>query len=301
MTSVVSCRYSQSQFSADDIDDLTLSQTASQLEASLANANCRQDASATDGGHQQSLLRDPFAGLRCCAATGSGPPSVSQNGARGGATDQQWCNKDWESQSHSCYPTIKDEPTILLTAPTGKAAQLLGDRTQLPAFTLHQVAFSYDRWRQKIALEEHSEDAEKVKWKFRHVRVLVVDESSLVSVSLFSWLLHALITESELQKVVLLGDICQLPSIEPGNFLSNVFESLRFIGCSVLLRTNHRAESQRIVDNAGLIAIKRRPVIAPSEHFHQVTLEEQGQNISDSEDDLLLSEFLAKRCGKSEV
>lgn len=50
--------------------------------------------------------------------------------------------------------------------------------------------------------------------------------------------------------VLYLGDIRQLPSIEPGNMLCNVFESLKSRGWSVELRTNHRAESQLIVDNS---------------------------------------------------
>lgn len=47
-----------------------------------------------------------------------------------------------------------------------------------------------------------------------------------------------------------LGDTRQLPSIDPGNVLLDIFESLKPRGFSVELRTNHRAESQLIVDNA---------------------------------------------------
>lgn len=46
------------------------------------------------------------------------------------------------------------------------------------------------------------------------------------------------------------GDIRQLPSIEPGNMLQDVFETLRSRGCAIELKTNHRTESQLIVDNA---------------------------------------------------
>ena len=34
-----------------------------------------------------------------------------------------------------------EEPVVLLTAPTGKAANLLGKKAQLPSFTLHRVIY----------------------------------------------------------------------------------------------------------------------------------------------------------------
>uniref|UniRef100_A0A8D0F4Z9 DNA helicase B n=1 Tax=Strix occidentalis caurina TaxID=311401 RepID=A0A8D0F4Z9_STROC len=46
------------------------------------------------------------------------------------------------------------------------------------------------------------------------------------------------------------GDTRQLPSIDPGNMLADIFEGLKSRGFSVELQTNHRAESQLIVDNA---------------------------------------------------
>jgi len=99
---------------------------------------------------------------------------------------------------------------ILLVAPTGKAAHILGRRTGLTAYTLHQVIYAYDAWRRN-----GKQDA----FRFSDVRALVVDESSLVAVTTFSKLVAALtksVKTSSLRKVVILGDIHQLPSIEPG-------------------------------------------------------------------------------------
>ena len=96
---------------------------------------------------------------------------------------------------------------VLLVAATGKAANVLGRRTGLQAFTLHQVIFSYRAWRQ-------SDFRSQVGWKFDSVRALVVDESSLVAVTTFYSLISKVLPS--LQKVVLLGDILQLPSILPG-------------------------------------------------------------------------------------
>lgn len=48
------------------------------------------------------------------------------------------------------------------------------------------------------------------------------------------------------------GDVRQLPSIQPGNILYDLFDSLKPVGWAIEMRTNHRAESQLIVENAGL-------------------------------------------------
>jgi len=98
-------------------------------------------------------------------------------------------------------------PDVLLVAPTGKAANVLGRRTGVQAFTLHHVIFSYRAWR-------NSNHQSPVSWKFAAVRALVVDESSLVAVTTFNSLINLVMPS--LQKVVLLGDVLQLPSIEPG-------------------------------------------------------------------------------------
>ncbi|XP_045144846.1 DNA helicase B [Echinops telfairi] len=132
---------------------------------------------------------------------------------------------------------------VLLTAPTGKAAGLLRQRTGLQAYTLCQVNYSFYLW-------EKNKTTKNIPWKFSSIRVLVVDEGSLVSVGIFKSVLNLLCEHSKLAKLIILGDIRQLPSIEPGNLLKDLFETLKSRKCAVELKTNHRAESQLIVDNA---------------------------------------------------
>ena len=43
----------------------------------------------------------------------------------------------------SCTEKCPNDINILLTAPTGKAANLLGKRADMPSSTLHQVIWSY--------------------------------------------------------------------------------------------------------------------------------------------------------------
>ncbi|XP_059969456.1 DNA helicase B [Mesoplodon densirostris] len=141
---------------------------------------------------------------------------------------------------------------VLLTAPTGKAAGLLRQKTGFNAYTLCQVNYSFYLWEKKTMTKD-------MPWKFSSVRVLVVDEGSLVSVGIFKSVLNLLCEHSQLSKLIILGDIRQLPSIEPGNLLKDLFETLKSRNCAIELKTNHRAESELIVDNATRISRRQFP------------------------------------------
>ncbi|MGH0175889.1 UNVERIFIED_CONTAM: hypothetical protein FKN15_005898 [Acipenser sinensis] len=136
---------------------------------------------------------------------------------------------------------------VLLTAPTGRAASLLQKRTGFEAYTLHQVLWSYMNM-------EKNEEGNPLNWKFNAVRIFVVDEGSLVSVQILFSVLSMLMKHAQLRKLVILGDVRQLPSIEPGNTLADMFNSLSEIRWAIEMKSNHRAESQLIVDNAARIA-----------------------------------------------
>ena len=49
---------------------------------------------------------------------------------------------DWEDDEEE-GKKCPEEVELLLTAPTGKAANLLGKRAGMPSFTLHQVIWSH--------------------------------------------------------------------------------------------------------------------------------------------------------------
>ncbi|XP_006633635.2 DNA helicase B [Lepisosteus oculatus] len=136
---------------------------------------------------------------------------------------------------------------VLLTAPTGRAASLLKKRTGLSAYTLHQVVWSFMQ-------AKKAEDGAPKEWKFAKVQAFVVDEGSLVSVQILHSVLNMLVRYAQLKKLILLGDVRQLPSIEPGNVLADMFSSLSEVHWAVEMKTNHRAESQLIVNNAGQIS-----------------------------------------------
>ncbi|NWZ77226.1 HELB helicase, partial [Poecile atricapillus] len=161
---------------------------------------------------------------------------------------EEWNTFDHHWESENMY--AKKILNVLFTAPTGRATSLLREKTQLPAYTLHQIIYSFKSWRRS--------DQEQP-WKFSTVTVLIVDEGSLVSVHILSLVLKLLCEHAQLAKLIILGDTRQLPSIDPGNMLADIFEGLKSRGFSVELRTNHRAESQLIVDNASRISHRQLP------------------------------------------
>ncbi|NXQ00465.1 HELB helicase, partial [Vidua macroura] len=161
---------------------------------------------------------------------------------------EEWNTFDhhWESENMCAKKYLN----VLFTAPTGRATSLLREKTQLPAYTLHQIIYSFKSWRRSV---------QEQPWKFSAVTVLIVDEGSLVSVHILSLVLKLLCEHAQLAKLIILGDTRQLPSIDPGNMLADIFEGLKPRGFSVELRTNHRAESQLIVDNASRISHRQLP------------------------------------------
>jgi ATP-dependent exoDNAse (exonuclease V) alpha subunit len=67
-------------------------------------------------------------------------------------------------------------------------------------------------------------------WKFAETEIVAIDECSMVSVELFHWLLKYLLEGSDLQRIVLLGDHLQLPSVDPGNFMADLCSALEAKG-----------------------------------------------------------------------
>lgn len=114
----------------------------------------------------------------------------------------------------------QDSPVILLTAPTGRAASILKRRTGLKARTLHSV----------LGTARKSNPEEFI---YDKVEILVVDECSLVPISILSEVLSTLLGYS-LKKVIFLGDPHQLPSIDPGNFLKDIIKGMLFILSSMV-------------------------------------------------------------------
>jgi exodeoxyribonuclease V alpha subunit len=110
---------------------------------------------------------------------------------------------------------------ILLAAPTGRAAKRMTETTGYEAKTIHRL----------LELSKLTDDQEN-KFSFERnesnpleTDVLIIDEMSMVDISLMHALLKAVSVGTRL---ILVGDVNQLPSVGPGNILKDIIESHSF-------------------------------------------------------------------------
>ena len=124
---------------------------------------------------------------------------------------------------------------LMLAAPTGKAAQRMSEVSGLPAQTIHRLlkfdprtgGFTYN-----ISNPLKTEEDEQ------EVDVLIVDEASMIDISLARDLLSALPYHTRL---ILVGDKDQLPSVGPGLLFSDLvsIDDVKTISLSQLFRRDN--------------------------------------------------------------
>ncbi|HXJ19953.1 MAG TPA: ATP-dependent RecD-like DNA helicase [Polyangia bacterium] len=102
--------------------------------------------------------------------------------------------------------------TVALAAPTGRAAKRLSDATGAPASTLHRLL----EWRPATGTFGRNAQTPL------DCDALIVDEASMLDVRLGADLVAALPARARL---VLVGDVDQLPSVGPGAVLADVIAS----------------------------------------------------------------------------
>ncbi len=102
--------------------------------------------------------------------------------------------------------------SILLLAPTGKAAKILREKTHYYASTIHK-ALMWDAHTNRFDFNQHNPLDHKI---------LIIDEFSMVDTWLFEQLLLAL---PQLEKLVIVGDEQQLESVLPGSLLRDLLTS----------------------------------------------------------------------------
>ncbi|MBE6147941.1 MAG: ATP-dependent RecD-like DNA helicase [Firmicutes bacterium] len=101
---------------------------------------------------------------------------------------------------------------IALLAPTGRASKKLSSSTGLPAYTIHR----YLKWHKDSDSFEYDENNKLVQ------KLIIVDETSMIDISLMKSLICALSSDV---KLILVGDIYQLPSVGPGLVLQDLINS----------------------------------------------------------------------------
>lgn len=143
------------------------------------------------------------------------------------------------------------DATIALAAPTGRAAKRLSESTGRDARTLHRLLqFSFQAGGFQVNEESPLE-----------VDLLIVDEASMLDTALLGAVVRALPDEARL---LLVGDVDQLPSVGPGNVLSDIITSgaVRVVRLTEIFR---QAQESFIVVNAHRINQGELPVMPPTQ------------------------------------
>jgi exodeoxyribonuclease V alpha subunit len=109
---------------------------------------------------------------------------------------------------------VREGLTVALAAPTGRAAKRLQEATGQPAATLHRLL----EWRPADGVFGRNVT------RPLQADLLVVDEASMIDIRLMADLLAAL---ADSTRLVLVGDVDQLPSVGPGMVLRDVIASGR--------------------------------------------------------------------------
>ena len=150
---------------------------------------------------------------------------------------------------------------ISLAAPTGRAAKRLTQITGKKAFTIHAL----------LEMDFVAGGFKRGKDNPLDCDLLIVDEASMIDTPLLFHLLKALPSSARL---LLVGDIDQLPSVGPGTVLRDLIQS-ELIGVTRLTEIFRQAKGSKIITNAHRINQGEFPEITTHERsdFHFIQAE----------------------------
>mgnify|MGYP000850257705 CR=1 FL=1 len=145
----------------------------------------------------------------------------------------------------------KNNYKVALAAPTGRAAKRMTEATGYEAKTIHrllEIGFVGDELEMSfVKTDVNPIDAD----------VIIIDEMSMVDLLLMDSLLKAIKQGSRL---ILVGDVDQLPSVGPGNVLKDIIAST-IIKTVRLTEVFRQAEKSLIVVNAHRINRGDKPIL----------------------------------------
>ncbi|MCJ7856909.1 ATP-dependent RecD-like DNA helicase [Lachnospiraceae bacterium NSJ-143] len=145
-----------------------------------------------------------------------------------------------------------DGKKIVLAAPTGRAAKRMTEATGHDAQTIHRIlGITYVNDDSRHQTFDKNEDDPI------DADVIIIDESSMVDILLMSNLLKAIKAGT---KLILVGDVDQLPSVGAGNVLKDIIQS-GVIEVVRLTEVFRQARESAIIMNAHRINSGQMPVL----------------------------------------
>lgn len=146
--------------------------------------------------------------------------------------------------------TLREEGlSILLAAPTGRAAKRMSEATGYEAQTIHRLleysGAAPGGSESSVGDKNQEGTFGRNEWNPLETDVLIIDEMSMVDIYLFHSLLKAVAVGTRL---VLVGDVNQLPSVGPGNVLRDIIDSHCFHMVKLVRIFRQAAESDIILN-----------------------------------------------------
>ena len=140
---------------------------------------------------------------------------------------------------------------ILLAAPTGRAAKRMSEATGRESKTIHRL-LEYGYADENLGMIFSKDEGEPLK-----ADVIIIDEMSMVDIILMNNLLKAIMPGT---RVILVGDIDQLPSVGAGNVLKDIIESdiVKVVKLDEIFR---QAQESMIIVNAHKINNGEAPLV----------------------------------------
>ena len=128
---------------------------------------------------------------------------------------------------------------IFLAAPTGRAAKRMSETTGFEARTIHRMLELNGGMEGNAGFEKNEQNP-------LETDVIIIDEMSMVDISLMYALLEAITSRTHL---ILVGDVNQLPSVGPGSVLKDIIDSNEFHTVK-LTKIFRQASTSDIIVNA---------------------------------------------------
>ena len=140
---------------------------------------------------------------------------------------------------------------IMLAAPTGRAAKRMSEATGREAKTIHRL-LEYGYADESLGMVFSKDDGEPLE-----TDVIIIDEMSMVDIILMNNLLKAIKPGT---RVILVGDIDQLPSVGAGNVLRDIISSeiVKVVKLDEIFR---QASESMIIVNAHKINNGEAPLV----------------------------------------
>ncbi|EOC99399.1 ATP-dependent RecD-like DNA helicase [Caldisalinibacter kiritimatiensis] len=141
--------------------------------------------------------------------------------------------------------------TVALAAPTGRAAKRMSEATGREAKTIHRL-LEYTFIDEEIGMAFNKDEGTPLE-----ADVVIIDEVSMIDILLMNNLLKAILPGTRL---ILVGDVDQLPSVGAGNVLKDIISS-KIVKVVKLDEVFRQAQESMIIVNAHRVNKGQKPIL----------------------------------------